>query len=244
MAHRIVRLVIVGAVFSANLLLHAQLPQLPQIPGLGNKSNNTASGLSDTQIGSGLKEALSVGTEKTVKLVAKPGGYLENNEIKILLPQNLRPVEKVLRGAGQGPKIDGFVASMNHAAESAAPEAESIFAGAVKEMTIDDARKLLSGNDTAITDYFKSKTSTQLATAFRPHVESAMKTNGVTQQYEALTSQAPKMPFMNSSSMDINSYVVNKALDGLFYMLGQQEKQIRTNPAARSTALLKQVFGH
>jgi hypothetical protein len=221
------------------LSLHAQLPQ---IPGFGTKSNN-ASGLDDTKIASGLKEALSVGTEKAVKVVARPGGYLENEAIKILLPQNLRPVERVLRGAGQGPKIDEFVASMNHAAESAAPEARKIFADAVKEMTIDDARKLLSGNDTAITDYFKSKTSTHLATAFRPHVEAAMKTNGVNQQYQALAGQAPKLPFLNSSNMDINTYVVNKALDGLFYMLGQQEKQIRTNPAARSTALLKQVFG-
>jgi len=239
MSQRIGRLVVLSILFSSGLMVQAQLPQ---ISGFGNKASS-ASGLSDAQIGSGLKDALSVGTEKAVKLVAKPGGYLENQEIKILLPENLRPVEKVLRGAGQGPKIDGFVASMNHAAESAAPEAEKIFAGAVKEMTIDDARKLLSGNDTAITDYFKSKTSGQLATAFRPHVETAMQANGVTQQYNALVGQAPKMPFMKSSSLDINSYVVNKALDGLFYMLGQQEKQIRTNPAARSTALLKQVFG-
>jgi hypothetical protein len=177
-------------------------------------------------------------------MVDKPGGYLDNEAIKILLPQNLRPVERVLRGFGQGPRVDEFVASMNHAAESAAPEAETIFADAVREMTIDDARKLLNGGDTSITDYFKSKTSAHLATAFRPHVEAAMNKNGVTQQYQGLVGQVPKMPFGNSSSLDINTYVVNKALDGLFYMLGQQEKEIRTNPAARTTALLKQVFGH
>lgn len=239
MAHRISRIVVLGFFFPAGLL-HAQFPQIPQVPGLGGKSNNAA-GLDDARIASGLKEALSVGTQKAVKLVDQPGGYLDNEAIKILLPQNLRPVEKVLRGVGQ---IDEFVASMNHAAESAAPEAESIFADAVKEMTIDDARKLLNGGDTSITDYFKSKTSTHLATAFRPHVEAAMNKNGVTQQYQELVDQVPKMPFGNSSSMDINTYVVNKALDGLFYMLGQQEKEIRTNPAARSTALLKQVFGH
>jgi hypothetical protein len=106
---------------------------------------------------------------------------------------------------------------MNHTAEDAAPEAKTIFGNAVKEMTIDDARKLLNGGDTSITDYFKSKTSTQLATAFRPHVEAAMSKNGVTQQYNALLGQIPQLPFMNSSSMDINTYVVNKALDGLFY---------------------------
>src|SRR6202022_2640602 len=99
------------------------------IPGFGGKTK-TAAGLDDAMIGSGLKEALSVGTQKAVRLVGKPGGYLDNEAIKILLPQNLRPVEKVLRGVGQGPKIDEFVASMNHAAESAAPEAETIFADA------------------------------------------------------------------------------------------------------------------
>lgn len=240
MAHRSMsRLTVLAILFSVGSQLSAQFPQ---IPGLGKTSNN-ASTLNNTQITSGLKEALSVGTKKAVTQVAKPGGYLENEAIKILLPPNLHSAEKVLRAAGQGPKIDDFIASMNHAAESAAPEAANIFADAVKEMTIDDARKLLSGSNTAITDYFKSKTSTQLSTAFRPHVEAAMSKNGVTQKYQALAGYAPKLPFLNSSSLDINTYVVNKALDGLFYMLGQQELQIRTNPAARSTQLLKQVFG-
>jgi hypothetical protein len=193
-----------------------------------------------------LKQALSVGTEKAVKLVSAPGGYLDNAAIKILLPKNLQVVEKGLRAAGQGPKVDEFIASMNHAAESAAPEAAGIFGAAVKAMTIEDARKLLAGSDTAITDYFKEKTSAQLAVAFRPHVEQAMSASGVTQKYDALVGAAPKLPFGmggGGGSTDINTYVVNKALDGLFYMLGQQEKEIRTNPAARSTALLKQVFG-
>lgn len=233
------RLAVLALLCSVGSQLSAQLPQ---IPGLGKKSDNT-SALDNTQIASGLKEALSVGTKNAVAQVAKPGGYLENAAIKILLPPNLRSAEKVLRAAGQGPKIDDFIASMNHAAESASPEAAGIFADAVKQMTIDDARKLLNGNNTAITDYFKEKTSVQLATAFRPHVEAAMSSNGVTQKYQALVGQAPKLPFMNSSNLDINTYVVNKALDGLFYMLGQQEIQIRTNPAARSTQLLKQVFG-
>ena len=110
-------------------------------------------------------------------------------------------------------------------------------------MTIDDARTLLTGGDTSITTYFKDKTATDLATAFRPHVETAMQKNGVTQQYQALSGQIPKLPFMKSESLDINTYVVNKALEGLFYELAQQEKQIRTNPAARTTTLLKPVFG-
>jgi len=239
MAHRIPRVAVLGVVFCAGLL-HAQFLK---IPGFGAKAN-TAAGLSDATIGSGLKEALSVGTQKAVSLVDKPGGYLDNEAIKILVPQNLRTVEKVSRGLGQGARVDEFVASMNHAAETAAPEAETIFAEAVTEMTINDARKLLNGGDTSITEYFKSKTSVRLATAFRPHVEAAMSKNGVTQQYQGLVGQMPWSPFGSGSSMDINTYVVNKALDGLFYMLGQQEKEIRSNPAARTTALLKQVFGH
>ena len=239
MVYRMSRVAVVGGFFCAGLL-HAQFLS---IPGFGGKAK-TAAVLDEATIGSGLKEALSVGTEKAVRLVDHPGGYLDNEAIKILLPQNLRPVERVLRGLGQGARVDEFVASMNHAAESAAPEAETIFAEAVTEMTIDDARKLLNGGDTSITEYFKSKTSPRLAIAFRPHVEAAMSRNGVTQQYEGLVGQVPWSPFGNGSSLDINGYVVNKALDGLFYMLGQQEKEIRTNPAARTTALLKQVFGH
>jgi hypothetical protein len=239
MVYRMSRVAVVGVFFCAGLL-HAQFLS---IPGLGGKTK-TSAGLDDASIGSGLKEALSVGTQKAVRLVDQPGGYLNNEAIKILVPQNLRTVEKVSRGLGQGARVDEFVASMNHAAESAAPEAESIFAEAVTEMTIDDARKLLNGGDTAITDYFKSKTSARLAVAFRPHVEAAMSRNGVTQQYQALVGHVSWISFGNGSSMDINTYVVNKALDGLFYMLGQQEKEIRTNPAARTTALLRQVFGH
>jgi hypothetical protein len=241
MAHRISRVAVLGVFFCAGLLQ----AQFLKVPGFGAKAN-TAAGLSDATIGSGLKEALSVGTQKAVRLVDQPGGYLNNEAIKILVPQNLRTVEKVARGLGQGARVDEFVASMNHAAESAAPEAETIFADAVTEMTIDDARKLLNGGDTSITEYFKAKTSVRLAVAFRPHVEAAMSRNGVTQQYEALAGKASQLSwvsFGNSSSLDIDTYVVNKALDGLFYMLGQQEKEIRTNPAARTTALLKQVFG-
>lgn len=242
MAHRTFRFAIPIISLFFGLSLRAQLPQMPNIPGLGNGTNSAAN-LDNTQIASGLKEALAVGTQKAVRQVAKPGGYLEDKVIKILLPSSLRPVEAGLRAAGQGPKIDDFIASMNHAAEAAAPEAAKIFSDAVREMTIDDARKLLKGGDTSITDYFKSKTSAQLTSAFRPHVEETMRKNGVTQKYDSLMGQAPKLPFMNSSSTDINTYVVKKALDGLFVVLGEKEKEIRTNPAARTTDLLKKVFG-
>ena len=234
------RVWVLGIVCAVWIPVWAQI-QFPQIPGLGK--SRAGAGLSDAQIGSGLKQALAVGTQKAVKQVARPGGYLENKAIKILLPQSLRPVETGLRAIGQGAVVDNFIASMNHAAETAAPEAAGIFGNAVRAMTIDDARRLLTGGNTSITDYFKEKTSDDLAVAFRPHVEKAMAANGVTQKYNALLGQAPQLPFMKSSKMDINSYVVGKALDGLFYELGEQEKQIRTNPAARTTDLLRKVFG-
>ncbi len=247
----------------SHLLLTASLLIGPfaataQFPGLGslggalnpNQTSTTGgilgAGLSDSQIGSGLKEALAVGTQKAVKLVSAPGGYLDNPAIRIPLPKDVQPAERLLRDAGQGGRVDDFVASMNHAAESAAPEAAGIFSDAVKAMTIDDARRLLNGGDTSITDYFKEKTSDKLAAAFRPHVEAAMKTNGVADKFQALQGSMPKLPFglgAGSGGFDINTYVVNGALNGLFYMLGQQEKQIRTNPAAQTTSLLKQVFG-
>ncbi len=245
-------LLLTASLLTGPVVTLAQIPGLGSLGGVlnGNQTGNTGgilgAGLSDSQIGSGLKEVLAVGTQKAVKLVSAPGGYLDNPAIRIPLPKDVQPAERLLRDAGQGARVDNFVASMNHAAESAAPEAAGIFSDAVKAMTIDDARRLLNGGDTSITDYFKAKTSDKLAAAFRPHVVAAMKTNGVADKFQALQGSMPKLPFglgASSGGFDINTYVVNGALNGLFYMLGQQEKQIRTNPAAQTTSLLKQVFG-
>jgi hypothetical protein len=202
-----------------------------------------SSGLSDSKVASGLKEALRVGAENAVKLTGRRDGYFGNEAIKILMPNNLRPVEKGLRAVGYGPKLDGFILSMNRSAEAAAPAAKKIFGDAILSMSFDDARKILSGADTAATDYFKSKTSTQLTAAFRPVVEKTMSENDVTKQYNDLLGQAQSIPFMKSRNLDITQYVVSKALDGLFYTLGQEEKKIRKDPVARTTSLLKEVFG-
>ena len=159
------------------------------------------------------------------------------------MPSNLRPLERGLRAIGFGPKVDEFILSMNRSAEAAAPAAKKIFGDAILAMTFEDARKILSGGDTAATEYFKNKTSAQLTAAFQPFVEKTMSQNGVTQQYKALTDQYQSIPFAKSQSLDINKYVVGKALDGLFYELADQERQIRKDPAARTTSLLKEVFG-
>jgi len=219
-------------------LSFSQTSEISKRLGLGGQGE-----LSDSKIASGLKQALQVGAENTVKITGKPDGYFGNEAIKILMPKNLQPLEKGLRAVGQGPKVDGFILSMNRAAESAAPAAKKIFGDAIVSMSFDDARKILSGGDTAATDYFKNKTTDQLTAAFRPVVEKTMDDNGVTQQYKALAGQAQNIPFMKSPNLDITQYVVSKALDGLFYTLGQEEKKIRKDPAAQTTSLLKEVFG-
>lgn len=202
-----------------------------------------AKNLGDDKIVSGLKEALIVGTENTVKLTGKTDGFLKNEAIKILLPEKLQSMNKALRMAGFGPQVDELVVSMNRAAEQAAPLAKPIFKDAVTNMSFDDAKKILNGGDTAATDYFQAKTRDHLATAFKPEVEKTMSQVGVITQYKELVGQYTMLPFVNIPAFDLDDYVVGKSLDGLFHTLAQEEQQIRTNPSARVTDLLKDVFG-
>jgi Protein of unknown function (DUF4197) len=199
-------------------------------------------GLSDLQLGSGLKEALRVGTQNAVQLTGRLDGYFRNQAIKILMPKQLQFLETGLRTIGLGPQVDEFVLSMNRAAERAAPHAGQIFLDAISTMTFDDVRRIMTGGDTAATQYFKTRTSNTLTMAFRPVVDQAMHEVGVTRQYNELVEQYRSIPFAQSLAFDINGYVVTKALDGLFHVLGDEERKIRTNPAARVTNLLQQVF--
>ena len=200
-------------------------------------------GLSDAKVCSGLQEALKVGTENAVTQTSAIDGFLLNKAIKILMPKPLQAMEQPLRLVGYGPQIDEFVVGMNRAAEKAVPFAKDIFWGAIGEMTFDDARQILNGGDTAATDYFKAKTSKKLQTAFKPSVTEVMNQVGVNQQYNALVSKYKDVPFSKSIAFDVNQYVTEKATDGIFYVVGQEEKNIRNNPAARVTDLLKEVFG-
>ncbi len=201
------------------------------------------SGLDDVKIGQGLKEALRVGTENAVSLTGRVDGYFKNAAIKILMPERLRTLETGLRTLGYGPQIDELVLSMNRAAERAAPAAKQIFWDAIGDMTIGDARKILGGAATAATDYFKEKTTPRLTTAFTPVVDRTMNEVGVTRRYNDLLGQARALPFLNVEKYDLDQYVVGRALDGLFHVVGEQERQIRTNPSARVTDLLREVFG-
>jgi len=215
----------------------AQIDQL--LKGLGQGSSG---GLSDDRIGAGLKEALQVATEKAVSLTGRPDGYFTNQAIKILMPEKLRSLETGLRTVGYGPQVDEFVLSMNRAAERASPSAKQIFLDAIGEMSFDDARKILNGGDTAATEYFRSKTTPRLTSSFRPVVSQSMNEVGVTRQYKDLVGRFEAIPFASSQAFDLDGYVVDKGLAGLFHVLGEQEKQIRADPSARVTDLLKEVF--
>ena len=211
---------------------------------LKNKLNTvTSTKLSDTKIGSGLKEALKVGIENTIKLLGKTDGYLGNQSVRILMPENIKKFQSTLGAIGFGPKIDEFVLSMNRAAEKTAPLAADIFASAITKMSFADASKILQGGNTAATDYFKTKTYDKLLGMFEPVVRKAMDDYAVTKKFEEIMGKVQTIPFANKlGNIDVNRYVSSKALDGLFLVLGQQENKIRTDPAARVTDLLKEVF--
>jgi hypothetical protein len=226
----------------ADAQLDELLKQLPQIP--GTSQTPLPGSLGDVKIGQGLKQALQIGTENAVMLTGKTDGYFANQAIKILLPERLKNLESGLRLVGYGPQVDELVLGMNRAAEQAAPAAKQIFWDAIGDMTIDDSRKILGGAPTAATDYFKAKTTGRLTTAFKPIVDKSMSQVGVTRQYDELLGRAKAIPFLNVEQYDLDNYVVGKSLDGLFHVVGEQEKNIRANPSARVTDLLKEVFGH
>jgi len=208
------------------------------------KMLGTSDSISESEIVEGLKQALEIGTGKAVDLVSKQGGYYNNPEIKIPLPESVQNAEKLLRGVGFGSKIDAFELSMNNAAERAAPEAKSIFWDAIKKMEFDDAKKILNGREDEATLYFKDKTYARLQGIFEPIVKESMGEVGVTRTYQDLSAKVEKIPFADSLSLDLDQYVTAGALNGLFQMLAEEEKKIRSDPAARVTDLLKKVFGN
>ena len=199
--------------------------------------------LSESKIVDGLKEALKIGANNAVKMVSQVDGYNNNPKIKIPLPSAVRKVEKLLRVAGYGQHLDAFKLSMNRAAEQAAPKAGALFGDAIKEMTIADARQILNGRDNEATLYFKDKTQDRLDQIFKPIVHAAMSKVGVTRRYQELDTKVRSLPFAESLSFDLDQYVTGLALNGLFLTLAEEERKIRHDPAARTTDLLKKVFG-
>jgi hypothetical protein len=219
-----------------DMLKGVKLPAVGDIAGGGGKNDST--------IISGLKEALSISTGNAVTSTSKMDGYFKNQLIKILLPDKIQDAANILGKLGYQKQVDNFVLSMNRAAEKAAPKAKSFFIDAIKGMTFEDAKKILGGSNTAATEYFKSKTLNKLQGEFKPIVSKSMNQVGVTRSYKEMTGKyTSAVPFGKIDSLDLDQYVTDKALDGLFYMVGEEEKKIRTDPAARVTDLLKSVFG-
>jgi len=191
----------------------------------------------------GLKEALDIGTKNAVSSVSKENGYFSNMNIKIPVPEELESVEKLLRKVGMGDRVDTFIVSMNRAAEEAAPQAVDIFVGAIRDMTVVDAYGIVKGDETAATSYFRDKTSLNLYNLFKPVVTESMAQVGVVRSYKRMMDQYNSIPFVRKIDVDLEDYVTDGALTGLFFMVGEEEKKIRKDPAARVTKLLQDVFG-
>ncbi|HWZ43701.1 MAG TPA: DUF4197 domain-containing protein [Candidatus Saccharimonadales bacterium] len=248
MKHRSVILLALAMMIS--LFARAQPQDQDQSPwgGLLKKAesalNKQKSGsLTSDKISAGLKEALKISTGKAVAQTGRPDGFLKNEAIKILLPPKLQTVSRGLRLAGVGAQVDDLEVGMNRAAERAAPAAKQIFLNALLKMTFSDARQILSGGNTAATDFFKKTSTTELTTAFTPTVHQAMDSVGVVRQYNQIMKNPMAASLAGRQNLNLDSYVVGKTLDGLFYVLGQEEEKIRKDPAAQTTALLKEVFG-
>jgi hypothetical protein len=235
------RAAFLSAVLFLSLVASAQLDDILKKADEALNQRYTAE-LSNDRIIAGLKEALQVSTRKAVTLTGRPDGFLKNEAIKILLPPKLRTVGRGMRMLGMGQQVDELEVGMNRAAEQATPEAKQIFIAAVRKMAFDDARKILTGDDTAATEYFKRASSGDLTAAFSPIVGRSMRRVGVVQQYDRVLASAPGGSAL-AGQLDLNKYVVAKTLDGLFLVLGNEEKKIREDPAAQTTALLKEVFG-
>lgn len=200
--------------------------------------------LTNAEMVSGLKQALEKGTQFAVDSLGKEGGFLDNSAVKIPMPDSLSWVEKSLRSLHQDALADEFIDTMNHAAEQAVPEAAAIFGAAIQNMSVQDAQGIVAGPDDAATQYFRTNTEAALTEKMRPIVEAATARAGVTSAYKNMTARAGGMTsLLSGDATDLDSYVTGKTLDGLFLMIAEEEKKIRENPLARSTDLLKKVFG-
>ena len=199
--------------------------------------------LDENTIIAGLKEALEIGTKNAVNIVSIEDGFYKSVDVFIPLPEKLKEVASKLRSFGLGDKVDEFIKKMNRAAEKAAVEAVTIFIDAIKKMTLADARNILAGADDAATRFFEKHTRPELYNIFFPVIKNVMDNIGVTQLYKFLINTYNEIPFVNKVTYELDEYITNKALDGLFFMLAKEEKKIRKDPVARITELLRKVFG-
>jgi hypothetical protein len=202
-----------------------------------------AADVSNTEASSGLKETLTRSAEIAVDQLGKPNGFLGDARVKIPLPDSIRKAEKMMRTLGAGKYADELIETMNHAAELAVVEAKPILVNAVKNMSFDDARAILTGGDDAATQYFKRATTGDLTTKFMPIVKDATAKVQLADKYNKYAGKASKMGLLDEKDANLDQYVTRKALDGLFVMIAEQEKAIRKDPISTGSALLKKLFG-
>ncbi|NMG74558.1 DUF4197 domain-containing protein [Aromatoleum diolicum] len=203
--------------------------------GLANITDGEASG--------GLREALTQGANRAVQVLGAKDGFLGNPKVKIPLPDGLAQAEPALRMMGRGKDLDKLVTAMNRAAEAAVPEAKTLLVDAVKQMSVDDARRILGGGDDSVTQYFKSKTQTRLTEKFLPVVKGSTDRLALAEQYNKIAGQAASFGLVKGEDAQIEGYVTRRALDGLYLMIAEEERAIRSNPVAAAGSLAQKVFG-
>jgi len=213
-----------------------------QIADLGNLFGSA--GLNESTVVAGLKEALRVGTERSSGSLSESGGFSGNPLLRLALPQELDDLAKGMRAIGMGSQVDKLEATMNDAAEQAAGEAIPVFASAISKMTVKDAMNILNGESDAATQYFRKATSEDLRKRFAPVVDDAINKVGLSRNYQDVVKKYNAIPFSKPVAPDLQEHVTQKTLDGLFKTLADEEARIRADPAARSTELLRKVFGN
>lgn len=199
--------------------------------------------LTNAEAGNGLRAALERGAESAVGKLGVNNGFLSNDKVKINLPGSLDKVQSILRMTGQGPKMDELVVSMNHAAESAVPLAKPLLMDAIKSMSVSDAKAILSGGDTSVTDFFRTKTAAQLKDQFKPAVKVVTDRAGLSEKYNRIMTPAAEYGIVPAQQATVEAYVTDRAVDGLFVMIAEEEKAIRQDPVGTGSKVLAQVFG-
>jgi hypothetical protein len=214
-------------------------------PAVGVQAQSLAQalGLTESDAAGGVREALARGTEAAIGLLGRTDGFLGNPKVRIPLPGYLEDAGRLMRRLGQGRRIDDLVTAMNRAAEAAVPEGRALLAGAVRDLTVEDALQIVRGGDTAVTEYFERKTRAPLTERFLPIVTESTERVQLAQKYNAVAGQAQGLGLVRKEDANIQSYVTRKALDGLYLVIGEEEKKIRADPIGTGSALLRRVFG-
>lgn len=212
--------------------------------GLASTANAlSVNDLTNAQVSQGLKLALEKGAIAAVQLLGRPNGFLGNDKVRIPLPGALQDTARLLRSFGQGARLDELIVAMNHAAETAVPLARDMLVGAVKSMNVQDARKILTGGETSVTQFFAEKTRQPLGRKFLPVVTKVTSQVNLAEKYNQIAGKAAGMGLLKGDQVSIEQYVTVKTLEGLYYMIGEEEKKIRQDPVGTGSALLQKVFG-